>query len=367
MVVLVDPRLLGGIQAGLEQFGADLCRDGYTVVRRLSDFATPPDVRAYLAQLYAQTKQKLTGTIIIGDFPRAYQWVTLNSSNPNIPSSSEELISLQYYSDLNGAFAASAGYKSPGKHPYSYDVHSGELNSEIWVGILPIYKGDVARTIDALMRYFAKNHAYRLGQTPLPRAFLEVNEHFMSKTAAQDAALLNDMRSGPYSWKPFSSANNARLYIDSTTPELSLERGYADLSAGVADFAEFDAHGWYKASGRLTIDWVESKPVRTIFFWSNGCAVGNIDYPDNFLTSVLYSPTSSVLAAKGTTNDSGGMGNNANGYFGANIAAALSRQLSLGDAILAHVNVPLVKPWSDSREFQIATTIVLGDPTLRLR
>ena len=82
---------------------------------------------------------------------------------------------------------------------------------------------------------------------------------------------------------------------------------------------------------------------------------------------MLYSPTSSVLAAKGTTNDSGGMGNNTNGFFGANIAAALSRRLSLGDAILAHVNVPLVKPWSDSREFQIATTIVLDDPTLRLR
>jgi hypothetical protein len=74
----------------------------------------------------------------------------------------------------------------------------------------------------------------------------------------------------------------------------------------------------------------------------------------------------SVLVAKGTTNDSGGMGNNTNGYFGANVATALSQQLSLGEAILSHVNVPLVKPWADSREFQIATTSVLGDPSLRL-
>jgi hypothetical protein len=367
VVLLVDPRLFGGIQAGLEQFGGDLCKDGYTAIRRLSDFATPAEARAYLAQLYGQSNRKLIGAIVIGDLPHAYQWVTLKSSNPAIPSSSEELISFQYYSDLDGKFEASAGYQSAGKHPFSFDLHSGDLNSEVWVGLLPIYKGDVARTIDALNRYFAKNHAYRLGQSELPRAFLEISEHFMSSTTAQDTTFINGMRTGVYAWKPFSGAANARFYIDSSTPGLSLDQGYAALAAGAADFAVLDAHGWYKASGRLSIDWVESKPVRTIFFWSNGCAVGNIDYADNFLSSVLYSPTSTVLVAKGTTNDSGGMGNNANGFFGANIASAMSGKLSLGEAILSHVNVPLIKPWADSREFQIATTIVLGDPTLRLR
>jgi hypothetical protein len=367
VALLLDPRLVSGIRAGLDQFSNDLCKDGYTVVQRIGSFATPPEARAYLAKLYAQTQQKLIGAIIVGNVPRAYQWVTLKSGNPNIPSTSEEVISFQYYADLNGAFQASPNYKSPGKRAYSYDVHGGDMNWEIWLGVLPLYKGDVAKTTDALNRYFAKNHAYRAGQSALPRAFLEVSEHFKSTTAAQDTQFLDSMRSGTYAWKPFSTANNARFYFDTKTPNLSLDQGYADLAAGVADFAVLDAHGFWGASGKLTIAWVESKPVRTMFFWSNGCAVGNLDQVDNFLTSVVYSPTSMVLVAKGTTNDSGGMGNNANGFFGANIAAAMSRKMSFGEAILSHVNVPLINPWAESREFHFATTIVLGDPTLRLR
>ena len=39
----------------------------------------------------------------------------------------------------------------------------------------------------------------------------------------------------------------------------------------------------------------------------------------------------------------------------------------VGEAILDHVNVPLIPPWSDSREFHFGTAILLGDPTLELR
>ncbi len=366
IVLLLDPRLLNGIRAGLDQFSSDLCKDGYAVVQRLSNFNAPPDVRAYLAKLYAQTQKQLIGAMVIGNLPRAYQWVTLKSANPSIPSTSEEVISFQYYSDLNGTFDASPNYKVSAKHAYSFDLHSGDTNWEIWISHLPIYKGDVAKSIEAINRYFAKDHAYRAGPSRLPRAFLEVNEHYQSKSAAQDAQFLNEMRAGTFSWKPFSNAASAHLYFDTQTANLSLDRGYADFSAGVADFAVLDAHGYWGASGKLTIDWAETQPVRTTFFWSNGCAVGDLDHADNFLTSVLYSPTSQVLVAKGTTNDSGGMGNNTNGFFGANIASAMTQKMSFGQAILNHVNMSLINPWAESREFHFATAIILGDPTLRL-
>jgi hypothetical protein len=109
---------------------------------------------------------------------------------------------------------------------------------------------------------------------------------------------------------------------------------------------------------------VENHPIRGVFFWSDGCAVGNLDFPENFLTSVLYSHLSLVLVAKGTTNNSGGLGTNGDGYYGHNIATAMTDGASLGDALLSHVNVPLITPWSDSREFHFATAIILGDPTL---
>jgi hypothetical protein len=147
----------------------------------------------------------------------------------------------------------------------------------------------------------------------------------------------------------------------------SIEDGYADLSAGAADIAVTETHGNYESSGMINIDWVESKPVRTVLFWTDGCSVGNLDHPANFLTAIVYSPTSEVLVAKGSTNDSGGLGTNREGFYGHNVAVRLAAGKNLGQAILGHVNVPLLSPWDKSREFHFAMIVLIGDPTLRIR
>ena len=364
VVILVDPTVVNGIRNSLSQFESDLCLDGYNSLENTAGFADPPAVRTYLKQIYDEPGRNLVGAILIGAFPRAYQWVTLTSTNPNIPSTLEEAISFQYYSDLNGTFARSPGYVSPGRRAFSYDIHNGDVGWEIWVGVLPFYKGDLTRTVDALNRYLAKNRAYRAGLLRRPRAFLEISEFFTASTPADHSFYLNEMRAGTYSWTPYSNASNARLYFESPPGGLSVAQGYADMRAGAADFTVTGTHGNWQAAGRLTIASVETEPVRTIFFWSSGCAIGDLDRADNFLTSILYSPTSEVLVAKGTTNNSGGMGNNWNGFYGHNIVTALSRGASFGEAMLSHVNTALVFPWSRDREFHFGTPVTLGDPTL---
>ena len=367
VALIVDPVLIDGIRVGLDQFEEDLCSEGYAVLEHVSQFANPVELRQYLAQLRATTEPNLVGTILIGDLPHAYQWVTMTYANPEIPPLSEEVISFQYYADLDGTFAASPGYVSPAGHPYSYDVHTGNTDWEIWVGALPPYKGSLDRTIEAMNRYFGRNHAYRAGSQQPPRGFLQITEHHAASTPEQHEQIMQGLKTGQYAWTPFSSAPGAHIYFNGPAQGLSAAQGYANLSAGVADFTVADAHGTWAGHGQIDIGWAESNPVNTVFFWSNGCAVGNLDHPDNFLTSVLYSPTSMVLVAKGTTNDSGGMGTNQNGFFGHNIAQALSVNQSFGNAILGHVNVPLIAPWSESRELHFAPTVVLGDPTVRLR
>lgn len=367
IVLLIDPTLIEGIRNRLDQFENDLCHEGYSVIERSANFITPIEVRAYLAELYNQTEQRLIGAILIGSIPYAYQWFTVEYTNPNIPPSSEEVISYQYYSDLDGVFEASPDYISPGGSEYSFDIHSGELNWEIWVGVLPVYKGDINLTMDAINRYFEKNHSYRIGQNEIPRGFQQINEHRTASTSVEHNQAMQDFVSGQYSWTPFSSSGTAYYYFESPTANLSTAQGYSDLSAGVADFTVGDAHGYWGAHGSIDIQWVESNPVRTYFFWSNGCAVGNLDYPNNFISAIIYSPTSMVLVAKGTTNNSGGMGTNQNGFFGHNVATALSQGKSFGEAILDHVNVPLILPWLSSRELHFATSIILGDPTLRIQ
>jgi hypothetical protein len=317
-----------------------------------------------LGDLYTRTNRHLEGAIIVGNIPHAYQFVVLHSANPGIPDTREEVISFQYYSDLDGAFTASSGYVSPGNHAFSYDVHSGNMDWELWVGVLPYYKGSTSQSASAINRYFAKNHLYRTGGYAIPRAYLEINELQTASTQADQDQKIAFMKNGTYSWTPFSNSIGARLYING--PTMSVSTGYSDLQTDTADFTVTDTHGSSAGAGQIDIAWVESHAVRTVFFWSSGCAIGDLDQTDNFLTSILFSPTSAVLVAKGTTNNSGGMGNNQNGFYGHNIATALSQQRNFGQAVRAHVNVPLVYPWSEAREFHFATPVVLGDPTLRL-
>lgn len=367
IVLLVDPELAAGIQTSLNGFTADVCSEGYSVVERVEDFPDPPALRAALQDLHGRTGLDLQGALLIGDHPYAYQFFTVEFANPDIPAVSEEVITTQYYSDLDGEFLTSEGFVSPGGHPFSFDIHQGEMDWEIWVGVLPPYRGDLEATISAVNSYLSEVHAYRSGAVDLPRAYLEVNEHFQAADEEEYQRYLELMRSGQYAWTPFSEEETARLYFNAPGQGLTAAQGYHDLSVGYADFAVLSAHGSWRAHGPLNLDWLDDNSLKTIFLWSNGCAVGNLEYEQNFLTEALYHPDSMVLVAKGTTNDSGGMGTNQEGFFGHNIAVRLDGGLSFGEAVLGHVNVPLIEPWSGDRELHFATSIILGDPTLRLR
>jgi hypothetical protein len=61
------------------------------------------------------------------------------------------------------------------------------------------------------------------------------------------------------------------------------------------------------------------------------------------------------------------MGTNENGFFGHNIATSISNGSSVGQAIVSHVNTPLIYPWSLNREGHFAVNVIVGDPTLKLR
>jgi len=363
VALVVDPALDVPTRAARAQFTSDLREAGYNVVETVSPFAGPVAVRRYLQGL---PRSRLRGVILIGDVPTAYQYVEFVPGNPEFPAMEDEVISYQFYADLDGTFAASPGYASPGGHPHSYDLHGGAVDWEIWVGVLPLYEDDYAATATAINRYFAKNHRYRTAGSTIPRRFLEVNEHVSATTATEHAMLLAGLRTGPYAWTPWSAAPGTRIFFDSPPAGLTAAQGYDALRAGAADFFHGGAHGNSGSHGQIDVAWVEAHPVRTLFFWSDGCSVGDLDQPQNFLTSVLYSPTSEVLAAKGTTNDSGGLGTNANGSYGHNVATRMEAGKSLGRALIDHVNVPLLPPWSADREFHYATVVLLGDPTLRV-
>lgn len=362
VAILVDPRLADGIRFRLDRFEDDLCAEGYAALDTDASFASPPAVRRFLADLFDQSDGRLEGAILVGDVPYAYQTFRVTFANPEFEDHDEEAISFQYYSDLDGLFARSAGYSSPGGYDYSFDVHTGSTDWELWISVLPMYGSDTAVTVDALNRYFDKNHAYREGDYQIPRRFLFVSELLSANTLAEHDWLLDALRNGVYAWIPLSQEQDALIYFSSPPGGLSPGQGYAQLSAGSADFFVQEAHG----SGQLTLHWLTTHDVQTVFFFSGGCSTANFDSIPN-LYDLVYSPTSTVLLAHGSTNESGGMGTNLNGSDGHNIATAMSLGSSAGQAVVGHVNVPLAPGWAENEEFHRAVWVFVGDPTLTLR
>ncbi len=364
VAIVVDQQIASGTASGRSQLTADLESDGYEVVELVVDQTDPAQIRAYLRGLYDSPGDPLVGAILMGDIPHAYQWVTFTPGNPAFPPLEEEVISYQYYNDLDGIFTASTGYQSPGSNPHSYDEHSGDVDWEIWIGVLPMLNGDPAQTIAAMNDYLGRNHNYRTTGPAQPRSLLFVTEHYQGSPPHQ--SYLASLQDGQYSWTPWSAASGAQIYFDYPPAPLTVDEGYVALTQGTADFFVGSAHGSSLGHGKIGLQWLADNPVATSFFWSNGCAVGNLDVAGNFLTAVLYDADGDVVLARGTTNNSGGMGMNQEGFFGHNVATRMEAGRNIGEAVLGHVNVPLVSPWKDSREFHYATSVMLGDPSLGL-
>jgi len=364
VALIIDSQLSMQIRSELEQFKSDLKNEGYTVVENVVNNVTPPEVREYLQDLYIQTDEKLEGAILIGDIPYAYQFYTVAYDTT---LKDREVISYQYYSDLDGSFEKSSGYVSPGGKDYSFDLHSGDLDWEIWVGVLPCYKGNLTDTVSALKRYFEKNHKYRTCGYDLPEAFLQIHEGYKIESMEEHNKIIEQRTNGYAAWTPFTNEQTTLLYFDSPLAGLSIAQGYEDLSEGLADITYTNVHGGVTNNGQImNSTWMQNNPVKTAFFFTTGCDGGNLDYADNILTSILYSPSSMVVLAQGDTYIATALYGNAEGSFGHNVATAIDSGKNIGRSFLTHVNVPTLEPNSDPAywEYQYAPRIILGDPTL---
>jgi hypothetical protein len=149
--VVVNAELYPQISAELAQFQADLELDGYSVQIDTMRGTSAPTLRAHLAGI-----SQLVGAVLVGEVPVA--WYERGWGGG--PTGEEFPIDL-YFMDLNGTWtdADADGL---------YDGHTGNTAPEIWVGRLyarPLTWDDETRL---MKRYFAKNHAYRIGELPLP-------------------------------------------------------------------------------------------------------------------------------------------------------------------------------------------------------
>jgi hypothetical protein len=163
-VIIVNTDLQVSIQASLDQYITDLALDGFEIELIAASGGTVQEFRSFLYTKYLEGMQ---GAILIGDLPIAWYEITCWEWVEH-----EEFPCDLYYMDLDGDW-------NDGDGDGMFDLHSGEVDPEIWIGRLtasPMHINGVDETT-LINNYFRKNHLYRIGQLPLAnRALLYVDD-----------------------------------------------------------------------------------------------------------------------------------------------------------------------------------------------
>lgn len=126
VALIVEADLGERIRPRLSRFADDLCAAGYRVSELRSRLRSAGEVRGWLMREHARTGGTLEGAILAGDFPRAYQWVVFEPANPSLPTVRQEVISLQYYGDLDYAdnFLTAVLYGPHSQVLWSQGIHT---------------------------------------------------------------------------------------------------------------------------------------------------------------------------------------------------------------------------------------------------
>ncbi len=376
IALVIDSGIYPEIAASVAQFEADLAGEAYAVIVKESGMSTPEEVRDYLRDTYATASPPLEGAILIGDIPKPrYRLFVPAKAGCNVADRGpEEYVSMQFYQDLDGVYSRS----DPGScdHAGCYDSHTGAVGSEIWVSVLPFLTDD-ATTIDRVNRYFARNHAYRIGADRPMKGFFLAGIGASIDTPQKYDDQVAFSTSSSYAWTPIASRGNVGVFLDNSLGDPVSYPQAADgfetaLLSGDYDFAEISAHGSPTVLGaqggsiKINPAWVSGHRIRATFVWDLSCSNGDLDVDGNLLTAFVYSD-GDVLLAAGATGDSGGLGTNVNGFFRPNIGQALAAGETVGEAYLGHINAPYEGCNLYQREYFTAPTVFIGDLTLRLQ
>ncbi|MEO0212208.1 MAG: C25 family cysteine peptidase, partial [candidate division WOR-3 bacterium] len=334
VAVLVYEPVYDSIASELDTFREDLDDDGYQgVVFRVDAGATPESVRNLLMNLYQSIG--IEGAILVGKIPWAWfhTWY--------FGTYACDL----FYMDLNGTWLNSDGDSA-------YDFHIDPDGPEIWVGRLACWSltfGGV-REVDLLREYFRRNHAYRKKLTnPIQRSLLYSDEEF-----GLYASILRE-QTRELVW-------NLDFRCDTNTNA----DDYANTIAQEYECAMVIAHSTYRDhifdldTYWMTHFWNYQIPQvdpQIFFYYFFACDVGDytVNNGDYMAGWYVFNPEGQGLAATASAAPGSPL------YFSV-FQDTLAAYGNLGEAFkkyMAEVG------YKDPENFY--QTVLLGDPTLRLR
>ncbi|MCK4481034.1 MAG: hypothetical protein KAV01_10940 [Candidatus Lokiarchaeota archaeon] len=334
----VNSTIYSSLSSEIEQYKQDVINQGYTV--DIINWSSS-NVTALRYDLINASNQPLglAGAVLIGDLPSAMMqyydsfW-TLWRTYP---------IDL-YLTDLDGEWVDNDPTDE------LFDTHNngtGDIYPEIWIGRICPESLNNTDHLTAYRDYFARNHAYRMGQLTRPHSQLV---YIDDDWAAWTSEWLGDM-----------TAYSNITCISSLTSTTAAD--YKTRLTHIYEFIHVFVHSWpyehlfgpsgYGAEGKVNYTDVLNINTKALFYNLFACSAANFEYQNNLGTQYLFS--NNTLTVVGSSKI-GGM--TMNSYF----YTPLNQGKVFGEAMRLWYWNPLHGP-SDPDSMGM---ILLGDPLLTI-
>jgi hypothetical protein len=154
--LLVDKGLYPKVTAGLDQYINDLESEGYSILLQTVSGGKPDEIKKWIKERYEY--YGCTGFILIGDVTAAWAEVSGSVFPCDL-----------FYMDLDGQWEDS-------NHDGIYETHTrghGDMGPEVYVARINAHTLTYDTEADMINEYFAKTHAYRIGDLKQPWRGLE--------------------------------------------------------------------------------------------------------------------------------------------------------------------------------------------------
>jgi len=402
IIVFVEDRLSNLIRDSINQYMADLQKEGYGTILKndISAKTSPSDIRLFLRKEYRK-KSNIAGALLVGNIPA----IVFNEKIIQGDPYRHDHLCDFYYMDLDGFWEDSDGNGVYDTHR-DFKIHSinrimkainkrlhlwGNYRSpEIWVSrvraeTLP----SLGNEVELLKNYFSKNHAYRVGEMPLPprRSFVVAPGIDVMKSGwgARPNKLYDDV--AIVQCQDNTSAALRRFLGSTSGYEWGIINVFSGPSIHHFDYFEgggFDPSWWETRKGKEQINAysdenhkpydvtsrdIQSIRPKTLFYHLLTSEVGRHDKNGYLAGTYIFS--GSGLAAIAGTQHSGSVGVPI-------LYDSLASGKDIGDAwkdairwSIEHSGEQMEVYWCDRKEFWIEgkdpyKAVLIGDGTLKL-
>jgi hypothetical protein len=356
VALVVHADIVDAAPAAVAAYEQTLAREGHTVVRAEYRDGSAAELRAMLAELYAEPAS-LAGALLIGDIPYVvYEMLQdWDGGGPIAPVYDDFPCDL-YFMDLDGEWADTTcdGLVQPGNG--KLDSHTGARGLEIWVGrIKTDTLGALGSPVELFNSYVEKRNAFSAAPASTDTRGLVYNDDDWSCLAQMDAARLATLYGPAY-------ADVVAEAEQTTAPDYrddKLTTPYEFIS--LRSHGYFGGHGFYRDSRTVfehvyAREYYETKPTARFYslFVCSGC-----DYTRNGYLggAVSLAPDTPGLLAIGSTK-TGGM------FDEDTLFDALSEHESFGSAFCQWFNHMLDTRDATECETWFYGMVLIGDASL---